>query len=336
LERQSPPSPLFDRLFSSADDRTRTDDLLITNQLLYQLSYVGITPGSGFASTAQRTLQPRAATSSFAPAPLVCYHPGVGRADSAIALRGVRVEYKTSRTSSLVAVDSFDLEVPPGTFAAIVGTSGSGKSTVLRLLCGLAEPTSGCVTIGGRRPAEVAREHRLGVAFQDHALLPWLSAYENVALPFRAARRPVDSARVDALLGLVGMREFARARPRALSGGMRQRIAIARALALQPEVLLLDEPFGALDAVTRRWLNLEVQRIWEERRITTLLVTHSVEEAVFLADRVAVMSARPGRVLEVVPVAFERPRERALLASSAFHAIVDELTAALDSAAALR
>jgi NitT/TauT family transport system ATP-binding protein len=258
----------------------------------------------------------------------------VGRTGSAISLRGVRVEYRANRKSSVLALDGIDFDVPGGTFAAIVGPSGCGKSTVLRLLGGLFEPAAGTVSIGGRAPAEIAREHRLGVAFQDHALLPWLSARENVALAFRATGRPVDAARVGQLLALVGMREFAGARPRELSGGMRQRVAIARALALDPEVLLLDEPFGALDAVTRRALNLEVQRIWQEQAITTLLVTHSVEEAVFLADRVAVMSARPGRILQVVPVPFARPRGRELLTSGAFHAVVDELAAALDRAAA--
>ncbi len=256
------------------------------------------------------------------------------RADSAIALRGVRVEYRANRKGSLLALDGVDLDVPDGTFAAIVGPSGCGKSTVLRLLGGLLEPSSGSVSLGGRKPAEIAREHGLGVAFQDHALLPWLSARDNVALAFRATGRRVDAMRVDALLALVGMREFAGARPRELSGGMRQRVAIARALALDPQVLLLDEPFGALDAVTRRALNLEVQRIWQEQAITTLLVTHSVEEAVFLADRVAVMSARPGRIVQVVAVPFERPRGRELLTSAAFHAVVDELSAALDRAAA--
>ncbi len=249
---------------------------------------------------------------------------------AAIALRDVRVDFPTRR-GALRALDGVALELAPATFTALIGPSGCGKSTVLRLIAGLLAPSGGTVTVGGRDPAGAAAEHCLGVAFQDDALLPWLSARGNVALAFRAAGRPVDGARVDALLALVGLHEFAAAFPRELSGGMRQRVAIARALALDPAVLLLDEPFGALDAVTRRRLNLELQRLWTERAITTLLVTHSVEEAVFLADRVAVMSPRPGRVRRVVEIPFARPRGRALLSDPAFHRLVDELTEALDA-----
>jgi NitT/TauT family transport system ATP-binding protein len=231
----------------------------------------------------------------------------------------------------VLALDGVDLEIESGAFVALIGPSGCGKSTVLRSIAGLLRPAKGSVEADGRDPRELAREHRLGVAFQDDALLPWLSAFDNVALAYRAAGRPVDRARVAALLELTGIAEFAAARPKQLSGGMRQRVAIARALVLDPAVLLLDEPFGALDAVTRRHLNIELQRIWSERAIATLLVTHSVEEAVFLADRVAVMSARPGRIRREQVVPFARPRERALLASAEFHALVDDLTAALDA-----
>jgi len=247
-----------------------------------------------------------------------------------VALRGVRVEF-AARGTVVRALDGVDLALAPCSFTALIGPSGCGKSTVLRLIAGLLKPSSGVVLAGGDDPARIVARHRLGIAFQDDALLPWLTARDNVALAFRAAGRAVDAARVDALLALVGLGAFARAFPRELSGGMRQRVAIARALALEPALLLLDEPFGALDAVTRRHLNLELQRLWSERAITTLLVTHAVEEAVFLADRVAVMSPRPGRIRRLVEVPFGRPRSRALLADPAFHALVDELTDALDA-----
>ncbi|HTJ24877.1 MAG TPA: ABC transporter ATP-binding protein [Candidatus Limnocylindria bacterium] len=251
---------------------------------------------------------------------------------SAIALQQVRVEYGARKARSVLALDGIDLALESGTFTALIGPSGCGKSTILRLIAGLQRPTAGTITVGGREPGRLAAEHRLGIAFQDDALLPWLSARDNVALAFRAGGLPVDAARIDRLLALVGLEAFAHAYPRQLSGGMRQRVAIARALVIGPEVLLLDEPFGALDAVTRRHLNLELQRLWSERAITTLLVTHSVEEAVFLADRVVVMSPRPGRIQQIRTIEFARPRARTLLSDARFHALVDELTEALDAA----
>jgi NitT/TauT family transport system ATP-binding protein len=246
-------------------------------------------------------------------------------------MQGVRVVYPGSGARPVLALDGIDLQVRQATFTALIGPSGCGKSTLLRVIAGLVEPSAGSVSAGGGTPAELVAAHRLGVAFQDDGLLPWLSARENVALAFRAVGRPVDGTRVANLLALTGLPEFENTRPRALSGGMRQRVAIARALALDPAVLLLDEPFGALDAVTRRHLNLELQRIWSEQSITTLLVTHSVEEAVFLADEIVVMTKRPGRIALRRRVPFPRPRSRELLRERAFHVLVDELTDALDS-----
>jgi NitT/TauT family transport system ATP-binding protein len=256
-----------------------------------------------------------------------------GGAGEAILLRGVVKDYALRRGQTLRALDGIDLEVGAGEFVALIGPSGCGKSTILRLAGALERPSAGTVLVHGEDPAELARRHRLGVAFQEHALLPWLTAWENVALPFHVAGRPVDGARVATLLDLVGIGGFEKARPKQLSGGMRQRVAIARALTLRPDVLLLDEPFGALDAVTRRRLNMELQRIWSEQAITTLLVTHAVDEAVFLADRVAVMSRRPGTIKLVAPVPFGRPRGRDLLVSPAFHDLCDRLTIALDDEA---
>lgn len=247
---------------------------------------------------------------------------------SAVCLTGVSKSFSLSRGREVTALAGLDLTVAEGEFVAIVGPSGCGKSTVLRMVAGLDEPTTGTVAVEGRTPRELARSHRLGVAFQEHALLPWSSVRNNVALPYRLAGRPVDSARVDELVELKG---FEDARPRQLSGGMRQRVAIARALVLGPDVLLLDEPFGALDAVTRRRMNRELARIWAEQRITTLLVTHDVDEALFLADRVVVMTGRPGRVRHVHDVTFVRPREAGITRTPEFHDAVDLLTGLLDA-----
>jgi NitT/TauT family transport system ATP-binding protein len=255
---------------------------------------------------------------------------GTGQMRPAIALDRVSKVFPLHRGQRVTALDDLSLDVRPEEFVALIGPSGCGKSTVLRLVAALEMPTTGTVRIGGWPPAALAHEHRLGVAFQEHALLPWLSAWDNVALPYRATGRRPDPERIRHLLDLVGMQGFERARPKQLSGGMRQRVAIARALVLDPDVLLLDEPFGALDAVTRRHLNVELQRIWAEARITTLLVTHSVDEALFLADRVVVLSSRPGRVRLVRPLPFARPRDRAIMRTPEFHALADELTAALD------
>jgi NitT/TauT family transport system ATP-binding protein len=247
----------------------------------------------------------------------------------AVSISGLRVDFSLERGRTVTALGPLDLEVASGSFVAIVGPSGCGKSTLLRVVAGLAQPTVGTVRVADAAPSLLVARHELGVAFQDHALLPWLSVRENIALPFRLARRTVDAARIDELIALVGLREFSNARPRQLSGGMRQRVAIARALVLRPRILLLDEPFGALDAVTRRQLNIELQRIWWTQQITTILVTHSIDEAVFLADRVIVMSPRPGAIRCDVGIDLVRPRGSDVLSAPAFHALTDELSRAL-------
>jgi NitT/TauT family transport system ATP-binding protein len=253
-------------------------------------------------------------------------------ADLALEMADVHKSFRLSKGTTVEALAGFSLTMHRGEFVAIIGPSGCGKSTALRLLAGLEDADSGTIRLLGQSPRDVVREARLGVAFQEHALLPWLSTWGNIALPFKITGRNEDSNRIRQLVELVGLTRFEKARPKHLSGGMRQRVAIARALALDPDVLLLDEPFGALDAVTRRQLNLELQGLWSLGGITTLLVTHSVEEAILLADRVAVISPRPGRVLLEREVAFERPRPREVEHTDAFRGLVDELTGTLDSA----
>ncbi len=246
-----------------------------------------------------------------------------------IEMRDLTKSYSPRRGVTVEAIRRMDLTVAAGEFLAIVGPSGCGKSTLLHLVAGLEQPTSGTVRIGGAPPEELVRRHRLGVAFQDAALLPWLSLEGNLALPFKLAGIPVNHERVQELIELVGLNGFERTRPAHLSGGMRQRAAIARSLCLEPDVLLLDEPFGAADAVTRRRLNIELERIWSDRAITTLLVTHSVEEALFLSDRTIVMES-PGAIAQIVQVPFSRPRSSELLRREQFHHLTDQITVWLE------
>jgi len=248
-----------------------------------------------------------------------------------IDLIDIGKQFQLKRRKTVDAVSDMTLSVQPGEFVALIGPSGCGKSTVLRMIASLEQPTTGTVTVDGSAPADMASSHRLGVAFQDNALLPWSTVRSNLNLPYKLAGRKVDTERVDSLIELVGLKGFENARPKQLSGGMRQRVSIARSIMLEPDVLLLDEPFGALDAVTRRRLNMELQRIWMADPVTTVLVTHDVDEALLLADRVVVMSPRPGRVRMIRDVPFERPRTSDVTRTPEFHELVDELTTELDN-----
>jgi NitT/TauT family transport system ATP-binding protein len=247
----------------------------------------------------------------------------------AVRLRDVRVVFPRRGRPPLVALDGLSLDVAAGEIVAIVGPNGSGKSTLLRVIDRLLVPEHGTVEVHGR--AVVRPDPAVGFVFQEPRLLPWRSALDNVAYPLEleGVPRPTRVARARDLLRLVGVAGAADARPHELSGGMRQRVAIARALALEPSVLLLDEPFSALDALTRERFNLELLELWERTRTTIVLVTHSIPEALFVADRVAVLSRGPGRVVDVRPSPLGRPRTLDDLAAPAVAAAAAELRAGL-------
>lgn len=245
-----------------------------------------------------------------------------------LAVRHIHKDFPT-RSGVLEVLDDINITMQRGDFVAIVGASGAGKSTLLRIIAGLEQASSGKIQIHGQDPVALRRRHELGIVFQEPALLPWASVEQNIRFPLRISRKPVSNGTIQELVDLVGLNGFERAKPRQLSGGMRQRVAIARALVVEPTLLLMDEPFGALDEVTRMRLNEELLRIWSERRSTALLVTHSVAEAVYLADRVVVMGSNPGRVIGEWNVPFGRPRERDVSRSERFHRLCDELRSML-------
>ena len=221
--------------------------------------------------------------------------------------------------SGVQALRDLNLEISRSQFVSIVGPSGCGKSTFLRLVAGLDAPTSGQLRVSDHDPLGLA------FVFQDATLLPWRSVERNVTLPLEL-RRQADDAHVAQTLDLVGLTDFAAAYPAQLSGGMRMRVSIARALVTRPQILLLDEPFGALDEITRQRLNEELSRLWQEDRWTGLFVTHNVSEAVFLSQRVLVLSARPGRLLADIPIPFPYPRSPYLRSAPEFIRLVNGIS----------
>lgn len=225
---------------------------------------------------------------------------------------------KTFREAGITALANISLTIAPGEFVSVLGPSGCGKSTLLRCIAGLEIPTTGSIRVGGAMVT--APPEHLGIVFQRDALLEWRTVLDNLMLPveFRGGRRDDARVRAQALLEMVGLKGFEGRYPAQLSGGMRQRVAICRALVDDPMLLLMDEPFGALDALTRDQLNVELQKLWLTDRKTVVFVTHSITEAVFLSDRIVVFSPRPGSVAEIIPIDLPRPRRLAVRATQEF------------------
>lgn len=250
---------------------------------------------------------------------------------AAIEARSFVHEY-ASASGSVRALDDVSLAVAEGEFVSLVGPSGCGKTTLLRAAAGLLPSKPASLRVFGRSPDEARADRTMGLVTQDPGLLPWRSVAGNVALTSEITGSVVD---VPALLARVGIERFAAFHPGELSGGMRQRVALARALAHRPRLLLMDEPFGALDELSREDLRLELLRIWERDRVSVLFVTHSIREAVLLSDRVVVMSPSPGRIVADVRVELPRPRSLAMEVEPAFAALVSEVRAALGSGASM-
>ncbi len=248
-----------------------------------------------------------------------------------VALRGVAKTF----ANGTQALAGLDFEARQGDFVSLVGPSGCGKSTALRIIAGLSEPTEGAVE-WAQRPDKAERRSRIGFVFQEPTLMPWANVRDNVRLPLRLAGAPGDAAasRVEAALERVGLETFARAYPRELSGGMRMRVSIARALVTEPALLLMDEPFAALDEITRFALNDDLLQMWQALRTTIVFVTHSVFESVYLSSRIAVMSPRPGRVVTELAIDAPYPRGRDFRTSAEYAGLSQRASDALARAMA--
>jgi NitT/TauT family transport system ATP-binding protein len=249
-----------------------------------------------------------------------------------VSVHSARVTYE----GAIAALDGVRLDIAPGQFVSVVGPSGCGKSTLLRLIAGLIQPSSGSVSVSGQSPRAARRSGGLAFVFQDATLLPWRSLAANVGLPLELERVPgrKRAQLVSRALDLVALGEFARRYPDQLSGGMRMRASLARAIVTQPKLMLLDEPFGALDDITRQMLNEELANLWARDRWTGVFVTHNIAEAVFLSERVLVMSPRPGRIVAEVPIPFDFPRDPALRARGEFAKLTGEVSRHLRGALA--
>jgi NitT/TauT family transport system ATP-binding protein len=246
---------------------------------------------------------------------------------SAVSVKSVSKRFK----GGTVALQDIDLDIEQGEFISLIGPSGCGKSTLLRVIGDLIEPSQGDVTVNGKPARQARRDHDYGIVFQDSVLFDWRTVAKNIALPLELAGWDGDrrKARIDEMLRLVELDGFADHHPWQLSGGMQQRVSIARALSFDPALLLMDEPFGALDEMTRERLNAELLRIWDASGSTVVFVTHSIAEAVFLSTRVVVMSPRPGRISKVIPIDLPQPRTAATREDPRFFELATEVREAL-------
>lgn len=253
-----------------------------------------------------------------------------------VSLHNVSKTYEVENSSPVAALQHVAIDIPDKQFLSLIGPSGCGKSTTLSIIAGLLEPTGGTVLIAGHPPLRARESRQIGIVFQQPVLLPWRTIRANCALLLEVAGLggAETARRVADLLDIVGLAEFADRYPHQLSGGMKQRAAIARALCLDPLLLLMDEPFGALDEFTRHQMNVELLKVWSQRQKTIVFVTHNIAEAVFMSDRVIAMSPRPGRIMEDLAIPLPRPRQSDVRYSQAFNDCVVHLQKLLEKDAA--
>nr|WP_320023939.1 ABC transporter ATP-binding protein [uncultured Acetobacterium sp.] len=238
-----------------------------------------------------------------------------------IQFKNVNMAYKGKNGEDIVALNNVSFDIQEGEFISLLGPSGCGKTTSLRIIGDLLQPTSGEVLVRGLSPREIRLQRKYGIVFQSPVLYDWRTVRRNICLPMEIMKfsKKERTARIDKMLELVGLQDFGQKYPYELSGGMQQRVGIARALALDPEILLMDEPFSALDEFTREKLNEDLLNIWSQTKKTVIFVTHNIPEAVFLSDRVVVLSPHPGRVSAIVDINLPRPRENSVRETSEFY-----------------
>ena len=261
---------------------------------------------------------------------------GAPSLQTAIAFEGVRKEFGSGVNATL-AIESVDLNIAEREFVSLIGPSGCGKSTLLRLAADLIEPSGGAILVNGKSPRQARLDRDYGFIFQSPTLFDWRTVWKNVALPLEIMKiggmnREKRDEEIERLLDMVGLDGFESHHPYQLSGGMQQRVSLARALVFRPSILLMDEPFGALDEITRDRMNLELHRIWAETNTTILFVTHSIPEAVLLSGRAVVMTARPGKVQEIIPIDLPYPRTTEVEESTRYYELVTEVRESLGRA----